>query len=253
MSGSGNVRRFLKYPNIPEGKAVCVITSDRYSGYINELRDNFHISVISPLPLDNISGSERYHADMSVCHLGEEFFALEKNNTSVDNTLKNNKARIFYSGKITAREPGLNVCILKNRIICRKDTADRSIIEFCKDKSIEILNVPQRYARCSTAVINENAVITTDESIYRMCRNNNIDALKIDGNDIKLEGYDCGFIGGCCGLISENELAFCGDITAHRDHENIRSFLRNYSVSPVSLGCGKLTDIGGLLPIMEEV
>ena len=42
-----------------------------------------------------------------------------------------------------------------------------------------ILHTNQSYAKCSSAVVGENAIITSDESIYRVCIENKIDVLKI--------------------------------------------------------------------------
>ena len=243
---------FLKYPNLPQGRVTHIIASDMSSEIIDELENNYHIKTIVPSPLGTISGMERYHADMSVCHLGENRFVSEKDNRCMIKTLTEMGADIAYSGEITGRMPRLNVCFLKDKVIGRESVADNAILNYCREKDIRFINVSQRYAGCSTAVVNENAVITSDESIYKKCIENHIDVLKTDPSGIRLEGYDHGFIGGCCGLISGNILAFSGDIRTYKDHDNIRSFLKNYSVQAVSLAKGELTDIGGLLPIMEE-
>lgn len=243
---------FLKKPNLPESRVTYMILSDINPDIIYELKNNYHISTIVPSPIKNISGSERYHADMAVCHLGENKFITEKNNTTMINILRKLGAEVVCSGNITERMPLLNVCFIGNKVICRESATDSSVLEYCRKNNIRIINVRQRYAGCSTAIINENAIITSDESIYIKCIENCIDVLKTDPSCIRLEGYNHGFIGGCCGLISKDVLAFSGDIKTHIDYLNIRSFLRDHSVQAVSLSKGELTDIGGLLPVMEE-
>ena len=76
-----------------------------------------------------------------------------------------------------------------------------------------------------------------------------IDVLKISAGHIMLDGYDYGFIGGCCGKISSGAIAFCGDLKTHPDSDNICGFLGNYGIKAVSLGSGQLYDTGGILPI----
>ncbi len=247
------MRQFPAVPNILEGRAAAVVVSDICKCVIRELEENYHIRAIVPLPVNGIKGSERYHADMSLCHLGGRYFAADENNEPVISALEEYGADITYSGNISARIPSLNVCILKDKIIARTDICDKNILEFCRKKGMKIINVTQRYVRCSAAVAGENALITTDDSIHKACLKNDIDVLKISCEGISLEGYDNGFIGGCCGFIEKNTLAFCGDITKHIDYDNIKSFLRNYSVYAAVLGGEKLTDIGGILPVMENV
>ena len=87
--------------------------------------------------------------------------------------------------------------------------------------------------------------------IYKICVANQIDVLKISVGDILLDGYAYGFIGGCCGLVSKDTLAFSGNVGLHRDFENMRDFTRNHHVELYSLTNEKLYDIGGILPIKE--
>ena len=75
--------------------------------------------------------------------------------------------------------------------------------------------------------------------------------LKIQKGFISLPGYDYGFIGGCCGKLSKNILAFTGKIESHPDYNNIKDFCRNYNVNVLSLTNDDLLDIGGILPIAE--
>ena len=95
-------------------------------------------------------------------------------------------------------------------------------------------------------------MITSDESIYRACKKNNIDVLKTVNEGIRLRGYDHGFIGGCCGLIARDILAFSGNIEAHKNYAEIKAFASDHGVSIASLGSFDLYDIGGILPLMER-
>ena len=76
--------------------------------------------------------------------------------------------------------------------------------------------------------------------------------LRVQAGFVELPGYPYGFLGGACGKLSADTLAFTGDLSTHPDHEAIVSFLRNYRVYPVCLQQGPLQDIGGILPLREE-
>ena len=68
---------------------------------------------------------------------------------------------------------------------------------------------------------------------------------------VKLKGFDYGFIGGCCGKIAEDTVAFCGNLKTHSDWLKIESFMKERGVYPLCLASGELIDIGSILPITE--
>ena len=247
------MEKYIDFPNLPKSLVTDVIMSGNRLEFICELMNNYHINILSPSPLKNIDGAEKYHADMSVCHLGGNRFIADENNTELINGFVSLGAEFSTCSGIDAKNPKLNVCFLKNRIICNKDKTDRKILDFCTERDIEILHTKQSYSACSIAVVNENAVITADNSIYELCRVNKIDVLKIHEGYIRLDGYNYGFIGGCCGLIDKGLMVFSGDITRHPDYLNIKAFTDNYGVDIQSLGSNDLYDIGGILPVKEKI
>ena len=78
-----------------------------------------------------------------------------------------------------------------------------------------------------------------------------IDALYISERAIRLDGYDWGLIGGCCGLIDKNVLAFTGALDSLESGGLIRDFLSSHGVTPVELTNRPMLDIGGILPLRE--
>ncbi len=247
------VDRFLENPNLPQNNASYVVMSDDKPEIIVELLNNYHVSIITPKPLDHISGAEKYHADMCLCHLGGNKFLADSGNTDMIHLMSGLGAEINRCEGISAEMPKLNVCFLDDKVICNVKKTDSAIIEYCNRNYIKLLHTKQSYAKCSTAIVSKNAVITSDSSIYKVCRENDIDVLKISHGHIMLEGYDYGFIGGTCGLLNKNTIVFSGNISLHKDYENIKAFAANYGVDIVSLGNEPLYDIGGILPIIEKL
>lgn len=247
---------FIKNPNLPQNKVSTVIISDYLSEAVNEL-NSYGVKTIISDKLSGINGAEAYHADMSVCHLGNSKFVVAKNNIELIKNLTDINTDIILSqAEISGRYPNiaaLNVCIIGQKLICNTKSADKSIVDFCQRNEYRILHTNQGYTKCSCAVISENAVITSDSSIYQLCRNNKIDVLKISAGDIELSGYDYGFIGGTCGLIDKDILVFSGNIKKHKDYNNIKSFAGNYGINLLSLSSKLLYDVGGILPVKEFV
>lgn len=247
--------KFLENPNLPENKVSAVIVSNRISEVVDELK-NYGIRTVLVERLDGVNGEEAYHADISICHLGDDKFVSAKN-TKLIKCLENMNADITQSSlEISGCYPNiaaLNVCIFGSNLICNTKSADRNIIDFCQRKGYKILHTNQGYTKCSSAIISENALITSDNGIYRICKNNNIDVLKISAGGIELSGYNYGFIGGTCGFIDKKILAFSGNIKMHKDFSNIKDFVKNYGVDIISLSLKPLYDIGGILPIFEMI
>ncbi len=117
-----------------------------------------------------------------------------------------------------------NICKVGNNIICRYDSISQTIKDYINEKSYNIINVKQGYSKCSTAVIDDNSIITSDKGITKACMLNGIDVLLIEQGHIKLEGLDYGFIGGACVSFSD-KVFFNGNIKEHPSYKNIEKFI----------------------------
>lgn len=244
---------FVEKPNLPKSAVSELIVSGRYTFVIDELK-RLGISVIEANELSEVYGTEKYHADISVIHLCNDNLLVAKNNTVLVHKLSSLGYNISLSEKtIFGKYPNctaLNAVLLEDKMICRASSIDDKLMEYCKNNSIRIIPVKQGYARCSTAVVAENAVITSDSGIYRACVENSIDVLKIESGYIEIEGYDYGFIGGSCGKLSHDILAFCGDVKKHKNYDDMKAFALNYGVNLLSLSNKKLFDVGGIIPTL---
>ncbi|MCM1992457.1 DUF6873 family GME fold protein [Oceanirhabdus seepicola] len=139
----------------------------------------------------------------------------------------------------------LNAVSLKDYYIAALEFTDRSIIPFIDDKIC--INVKQGYTKCSTAIVSNKALITSDKSIIKALDPYDIDVLEIPPGDIELPGLNYGFIGGTCGLISEGELAFFGSLDKFKYGKEIIKFLIKHDVKPIYLSDSHLIDRGSII------
>ena len=141
-----------------------------------------------------------------------------------------------------------NVATVGNYAFGRFDFVAQEIKRELVDRGYALIDVKQGYAKCSTAIIGDNAIITADSGIAQRATSLGIDVLKVSAAEgaIELDGYGYGFIGGACALF-ENTLYSCGNIELHPDFEAIRDFCLTHGVSLCSLSDGKLCDLGGIL------
>ncbi len=139
----------------------------------------------------------------------------------------------------------LNCFRAKNHLFCGGYVAEE-IVDECKRSKIEIIKVKQGYAACSTVKVTDEAFITSDTGIHCALIKHGYDALLVSNEGIKLNGYSNGFIGGCA-LVTENMVAFTGNIKKHKDYENIKAFTANYNKTIVNLNTDTLYDYGGFI------
>lgn len=247
--------KIIKNPNLPKNKVVTAIAGDMPSSLYNEFKA-LGINIIKIKKSDVLQEPVASHADMMVHHLNGRSILVVKNNEEIKETLtKLGFNAMFIKEDISKNYPYdilLNSARVGNYNICNSKYTSKKILEYCYDNQIEIIDVAQGYAKCSTCIVSEKAIITEDFSIKTKCEQNGIDTLLIKKGFVSLTGFDYGFIGGCSALISENILAFFGCIEEHPDYKNIKAFLSNHNVMPLSLTKEKLQDIGGIIPLLEE-
>jgi len=75
--------------------------------------------------------------------------------------------------------------------------------------------------------------------------------LLIEKGHIDLFELNYGFIGGCSFLLSNNELAFLGNIKKHPDYDKILNFVKSKNKKLISLSNDKLIDLGSVIQLME--
>ena len=105
-----------------------------------------------------------------------------------------------------------------NNYICNHKTISRQAQQLLDIRGYHPIFVTQGYANCSVAVVDERWIITADCGIARACRAAGLDVLQICPGFIR-SGMVLGFIGGCCGKLGADQLAFTGrlpDLHAER-------------------------------------
>ena len=142
-----------------------------------------------------------------------------------------------------------NALLLEDKLLANLGSVDTLIYSFVETLGLQTSHVNQGYTRCATAVVNDHAIITMDDGIYAAAQFMGLDALHITEHEILLDGYDYGFIGGCCGLVDRNVLAFTGALDSLHSAGSIRAFLRKHGVEALELTQNRMIDIGGILPL----
>lgn len=141
----------------------------------------------------------------------------------------------------------LNSLSIDNLFVHSLKFTDTNLLLLASNK--KLINVNQGYSKCSTCIVNNHAIITSDVSIAKALTLENIDVLLIPPGDILLPGLNYGFIGGATGLLQDNVLAFYGHLDHYLYGKEILRFLNKHRVEPVFLRNGKLIDRGSIFRI----
>ncbi len=246
---------FLRKPNLPQGEVTYAAISERAGDLAEKSLHSLGIKTIR-VPKNNVLPEPVCdHPDIQFLHLGNNHILTCAEHLCIGDLQEDfniNKIKEECSDKY----PGdvlLNCTVIGKHIICNKKTVASEVLEFADNNGYTIINVNQGYARCSVAVINENAIITDDISIFTAAQFFLNDVLFVSKGSIRLNGYNYGFIGGCCGKISNDKIAFNGRLDSHQDCDKIKSFLYKYSIDYIELCDDVLTDIGGIIPLKERI
>lgn len=139
-------------------------------------------------------------------------------------------------------------CFIIEDILYGGKSAAPEITKFSKKH----ICVAQGYTKCSTVILSENDFITSDPSIYKALNSEEKNVLKVSNDGILLNGFSCGFIGGCTGVLGNKTLAVTGNARLLGDYEKISGFCKNIGYSIISLSNCQPYDYGGILPVTEE-
>lgn len=193
------------------------------------------------------------HADMVISKTDKHLFIDSSINdlfTYFDN-VKIIDREVPIANKLQyPKDISMNCAYLGNKLICNYKFTEKAILDYADENGIKIIDVKQGYAKCSVCIVDDNSIITEDESIYNKAKEYGIDVLKIEYGGVLLDGYDYGFIGGCCGLIEQNVLAFNGCVEKHPEYSKIFKFCKQKNVELLSLCDKPLYDIGSIIRIV---
>lgn len=127
--------------------------------------------------------------------------------------------------------------------------ADETVLRVAEQAGLRWISVRQGYTACSTALVDASSAITADQGVAAALRAVGIEVLLLEPGGIVLPGYKHGFIGGCCGKLAPNLMAFAGQLSSHPQGERVRAFLKARGIFPVELLDSELLDAGGIIPL----
>ena len=130
--------------------------------------------------------------------------------------------------------------------IHRLDITAPALLKAAEESGMRMIDVPQGYTKCSTLIVDEDSIVTSDRGIEKKCSAAGMDVLLVTPGHVELEGFRYGFIGGASGRI-EDTILFEGDLSRHPDFEKIEEFIRLKGLACEYNKDMPLTDIGSII------
>lgn len=202
--------------------------------------------IIKLPPYSALSAPVASHPDMLLWRVGrkivtyEDYAKITKDELSVLSTL--GFEIVLESAKPSESYPHdvrLNCAVVGAHAIANLKYTS----EHVKTSDLSLLHANQGYTKCATVVVSDNAIITSDPSVFHAAKGAGIDALKISEGHVRLDGYGTGFIGGATGVTGDAVL-FTGALSSHPDATKIKEFCERHEKRAVSLATTSLYDYG---------
>ncbi|MFX0548061.1 DUF6873 family GME fold protein [Hathewaya histolytica] len=230
----------------------CVFVDNRIFPEELEKLETLNKNILKVPELDILYPSIKGHPDILINIIDNKSILVHKDiQMDFIQLLESKNLKVLYTeNSLEATYPKdiiINALSTEEFFIHNLNFTDKTLLK--KNMHKKLISVNQGYTKCSTALVNKNSIITSDVTIAKNLKENNFNVLLIPPGDIILEELNYGFIGGTCGLVEDNVLAFYGDLNYYAYGREVLKFLKECKVEPLFLRKGKLIDRGSILSI----
>lgn len=244
---------YICNPNLPKNRITTCIVSGQYQSVLDDLHELLIETILIP-PCFDLQKGVSCHADMVSHHLGGKQVLLYDYSDTLNQQLLDLGFEIISIEKpLLAEYPQdirLNAARVGKYVICNRKYTDCTILYQMNNENV--ISVAQGYAKCSTLIVDENSIITADNSIATCAKKHELNVLQIEQGHILLEGYNYGFIGGCGTKIDASTMYFTGDISNHPNVKQIKEFLTKRGIDIICGSAKQLIDVGSILPLLQK-
>ncbi|MFT4143825.1 MAG: hypothetical protein QM644_05165, partial [Mobilitalea sp.] len=214
-----------------KGDVILVPKDERF-----EARINSHPDLVISIIDDTLIVDE--HANIEI------FKQLDT--LGVPYVLGNSMLSVAYPNDIA-----YNAVITSDYLIHNLNHTNSLLLQHAKNSGKKLISVKQGYTKCSTVVVNDNTIITSDQGIYQVTKVE-MNTLLIQSGHVLLEGHVYGFLGGASGSFQDS-IIFHGDLSEHPDFEKIVSFVEANNKEIIYFKEFPLTDIGSILVYQHQL
>lgn len=246
--------RFNMNSFVMNTQARAIIVSYKIFKEMKDFLKDSDIKVIPTCQSPNLPAFIDDHPDLQIHPISYNKFLVDKD---LFNHYKNqlsdfNIELIKSSSSLGPKYPLdslLNVARISNYYI-HNDIIDERLKVELDQLLIDHIYVKQGYSKCSTLNINYDTIITQDMGIHKKILSLGLSSHLISPGSIRLDGYGTGFIGGCGGMISKDQLLLSGNPNKYKYVDELKNILSVYNISVIYPEL-EFRDIGSIIPIKE--
>lgn len=216
-------------------------STEEFKKFLNDNKLEFIETIDNP----NLDLRIADHPDLSI-------FALSEDNILVDTSVID-----YYRNKISDKNliPGDRVngkypydaiynVYKGSDFYIHNDFTEKSIDNFMKNSAYQHIFVNQGYTRCSVVPMGDK-ILTADYGIYKALKDK-IEVILLNQENIPLDGFDYGFLGGTCGFFDDT-LIFNGNVEKLASFEIIKNEANASKIKLLYPGSCDLVDTGSIL------
>lgn len=221
-----------------------VLVSREINKKIVESLRSFRLKVDFTMPNKNLPEGIRSHPDMLVHQFPDGTLVVDRDNLEYYKEIFRDRKVIpteNHLGRTYREYVGLNAFSFGKYFVHNLSLTDPVLLDYYKSYNYEMIDVKQGYSKCNTFV-GSNFLITSDMGIYKKLVKK-VRIFLIDKNQIKLKGYDYGFIGGASGKVYNYHY-----LTGNYEHHSSREILKRVA-RPIVLSDDPLEDFGTIMEI----
>lgn len=247
---------FIKIPNLPQNTVSLALVDGRISAAAESTLEQLGIKLLKTISHPGLYEAVCAHPDMLLHHTGGNRIVHAPGiGTNLAAALKEAGFELICGETELApkypRDIAYNAARVGSFYFHNLKHTDPILRKELENAGIEPVHVEQGYAKCSVAIIDEKAIITSDQGIAMAAGQKGIQVLLIHpSQNILLPGLECGFIGGATGLVGKNKLYVNGDARLLKDNASIQRLFSQKKLELISLSDLQVVDTGSIIPLM---
>jgi hypothetical protein len=250
--------QYLNTPNLPIAPVCTVLVDGRISSGIAENLTAMNIRMIRTMEHTSVYKAVSGHPDIMLHPLGGKriVFApgispqLLGELTSLGFIMIPGESRLSFTYPANI---AYNAARVGSFVFLNEHFTDPVLKRELDTAGVTFVNVKQGYAKCSLSIVDEKSIITADTGIARAAEGKGMDVLLVEPEkDICLPGVAYGFIGGSTVLLDKGVWAVTGCAGNLKAFHLVNEFLEVKGIKCLSLSDGPVTDLGSILPLMQQ-
>lgn len=245
---------YVNIPFLPHADVKTVLVDYRIHESAEKTLESEGIEIIKTTACHELYDAISGHPDIVVHPVGNNKFVVAPNVFEYYKPIFSKKGFALTKGDtwLYRNYPAniaYNVLRVGSLAFHHTKYTDKAIKDEFEKNNINLIHVNQGYTKCSTCVVNENTIITSDQKLAKTAERYGIESLMIKPDGIVLSGLNHGLIGGASGLLSRNTLAFTGSLDNIEENYKIYDFLSRKGIEVKILSTKQIFDIGSIIPL----